>query len=168
MLEWRSVQAGAAIRRVPGRGMAAPQSIAQVVEGFLKELLGAKKAVRLYPAGNPLATEWMARLHRSLETAFKDGLPALLRIAAGRLEWDGGHLATKDQALEAFRFELETRRITEIAIDPAVEPWELQQLLDCLNLRQEEVDQAGGLPTLLGQRKVVHIALRGPLWGNGI
>jgi len=145
----------------------AAQSIAQVVEGFLKDLLGAKKAVRLYPAGNPLAAEWIGRLHRSLETALKDGLPAVLRIAPGRFEWDGGQLVTKDQALESFRFELETRRITEIAIDPGVEPWELQQFLDCLNLRQEDVDQAGGLPTLLGQRNVVHIALRGPLWGDG-
>jgi hypothetical protein len=142
-------------------------SIAQVVEGFLKDLLGAKKAVRLYPAGNPLAAEWIGRLHRSLETALKDGLPPVLRIAPGRFEWDGGQLVTKDQALESFRFELETRRITEIAIDPGVEPWELQQFLDCLNLRQEDVDQAGGLPTLLGQRNVVHIALRGPLWGDG-
>jgi hypothetical protein len=147
--------------------MAVAQSVAQAVEGFLKELLGAKKAVRLYPAGNPLATEWIGRLHRSLETALKDGFPAVLRIAAGRFEWDGGQLVTKDQALESFRFELETRRITEIGIDPGVAPWELQQLLDCLNLRQEDVDQGGGLPALLGQRNVVHIALRGPLWGDG-
>src|SRR5262245_26776946 len=147
--------------------MASPPPVAQVVEGFVKDLLGAKKAVRLYPAGNPLANEWMGRLHRSLETALKDGLPPVLRIAPGRLEWEGGQLLTKDQALEAFRFELETRRITEMAIDPGVEPWELQQFLDCLNLRQEDVDQSGGLPALLGQRNVIHIALRGPLWGDG-
>jgi hypothetical protein len=147
--------------------MASPAPVAQVVEGFFKDLLGAKKAVRLYPAGNPLASEWMSRLHRSLETALKDGLPPVLRIVPGRFEWDGGQLVTKDQALEAFRFELETRRITEIAVDPGVEPWELQHFLDCLNLRQEDVDQGGGLPALLGQRNVVHITLRGPLWGDG-
>ena len=112
--------------------MASPAPVARVVEGFLKDLLGAKKAVRLYPAGNPLASEWMSRLHRSLETALKDGLPPVLRIAPGRFEWDGGQLVTKDQALESFRFELETRRITEMAIDPGVEPWELQHFLDCL------------------------------------
>jgi hypothetical protein len=147
--------------------MASPPPVAQVVEGFFKDLLGAKKAVRLYPAGNPQANEWMSRLHRSLETALKDGLPPVLRIAPGRFEWEGGQLVTKDQALESFRFELETRRITEMAIDPGVEPWELQHFLDCLNLRQEDVDQGGGLPALLGQRNVVHITLRGPLWGDG-
>lgn len=141
--------------------------VSQVVEGFLKELLGAKKAVKLYPASNPLTTEWVQRLHRSLENALKDGLPPLLRIEHGRFEWDGGQLLTKDQALESFRFELETRRITEIAIDAGVESRELQHFLDCLNLRHEDVDAAGGLPALLAQRNVTHIALRGPLWGEG-
>jgi HEAT repeats len=141
--------------------------VPQVVEGFLKELLGAKKAVKLYPVGNPLATEWVQRLHRSLDHALREGLPPLLRIEQGRFEWDGGQLPTKDQALESFRFEMETRRVTEIAIDPAVEPWELQQFLDCLNLRHEDVDAAGGLAQLLVQRNVVHVTLRGPLWGDG-
>jgi len=141
--------------------------VPQVVEGFLKELLGAKKAVKLYPAGNAPATEWVQRLHRSLEHALREGLPPLLRIAPGCFEWDGGQLPTRDQALESFRFELETRRVTEIAIDPAVEAWELQHFLDCLNLRHEDVDAAGGLSKLLVQRNVVHLTLRGPLWGDG-
>jgi HEAT repeats len=141
--------------------------VPQVVEGFLKELLGAKKAVKLYPVGNPLATEWVQRLHRSLEHALREGLPPLLRIEPGRFEWDGGQLPTRDQALESFRFEMETRRVTEIAIDPAVEAWELQHFLDCLNLRHEDVDAAGGLSQLLVQRNVVHVTLRGPLWGDG-
>lgn len=142
-------------------------SVSQVVEAFLKDFLGAKKAVKLYPVGNPLAAEWVQRLHRSLDNALKEGLPGLLRIAPGRFEWDGGQLVTKDQALESFRFELETRRITEISIDAGTEAWELQQLLDCLNLRHEDVEAGGGLPALLSQRHVVHIALRGPLWGDG-
>jgi len=147
--------------------MATAQSVPQVVEGFLKDLLGAKKAVKLYPAGNPLAAEWVQRLHRSLEAALKDGLPPLLRIAPGRFEWEGGQLATRDQALESFRFELETRRVTEIVLDPGVEAWELQHFLACLNLRHEQVEAAGGLPALLAQRQVVHVGVRGPLWGDG-
>ncbi len=141
--------------------------VSQVVEGFLKELLGAKKALKLYPAGNPLADQWLQRLHRSFEGAVKDGLPPLLRMGPGRFEWDGGQLPTKDQALESFRFELETRRITEIAIGPGVEPRELRELLDCLNLRHEDVETAGGLRALLDQRNVTHIVIRGPLWDEG-
>jgi hypothetical protein len=141
--------------------------VPQLVEGFLKELLGAKKAVKLYPAGNPLATEWVQRLHRSLDHALREGLPPRLRIEPGRFAWDGGQLPTKGQALESFRFEMETRRVTEIAIDPAVEAWELQHFLDCLNLRHEDVDAAGGLAQLLVRRNVVHVKLRGPLWGDG-
>ncbi len=138
----------------------------QVVEGFLKELLGAKKAAKLYPATNPLATEWVQRLHRSLEAALKDGLPSPLRIGPGRFEWDGGQLATRDAALEAFRFELETRRITEIAFEPGIEPSELRELLDCLNLAYQDIEEAGGLAALLERRNVTHIVLRGPRWGE--
>jgi hypothetical protein len=74
--------------------MPAAPTVSQVVEGFLKDLLGAKKAVRLYPAGNPLAGEWIGRLHRSLETALKDGLPPVLRIGPGRFEWDSSSSST--------------------------------------------------------------------------
>ena len=145
--------------------------VPQVVEGFLKEFLGAKKAVKLYPAGNPLATEWVQRLHRSLDSALRDGLPPLLRIEPGRFEWDGGQLPTKDQALESFRFDMETRRVTEIAIDPAVESWELQHFLDCLNLPAVLMDhgsptqgkpQAKGMRTLLCQQQRI-VTPRQPL-----
>jgi HEAT repeats len=144
----------------------ASSQIPQVVEGFLKELLGARKALKLYPASNPLAAEWLQRVHRSVEAALKDGLPPLLRVAPGRFEWDGGQLATRDPALESLRFDLETRRVTELGVEPGVEPRELGELLACLNLRHEEVDAAGGLPNLLTQRQVTHIVVRGPLWAG--
>jgi hypothetical protein len=143
--------------------MAAGQ-VSQVVEGFLKELMGAKKALKLYPVGNALADQWLQRLHRSFEGALKDGFPALLRIEPGRFEWEGGQLSTKDPALESFRFELQTRRISEIAIEAGVEERELREFLECLNLRHEDVESAGGLPTLLGRRSVTHIVVHGPLW----
>jgi hypothetical protein len=146
--------------------MAAAQ-VPQVVEGFLKELLGAKKALKLYPAGNPLADQWLQRLHRAVESAFKEGLPPLLRIEPGRFEWDGGQLPTRDPALESFRFELETRRITEVAFEPGVEPRELRDFLDALNLRHEDIEAGGGLRGLLERKAVVHIVVHGPLWGEG-
>src|SRR5262245_65129705 len=101
LLQWRTVRARPAEeRRLREVAMATSTTqVPQVVEGFLKELLGAKKAVKLYPAGNPLATEWVQRLHRSLDHALREGLPPLLRIEQGRFEWDGGQLPTKDQAL---------------------------------------------------------------------
>jgi hypothetical protein len=146
--------------------MAAPQ-VPQVVEGFLKELLGAKKALKLYPAGNPLADQWLQRLYRTVDSAMKDGLPGLVRIEPGRFEWDGGQLPTRDPGLEAFRFELQTRRITELGIEPGVEPRELREFLECLNLRHEDVEAAGGLRTLLEQKRVTHVVVRGPLWDEG-
>lgn len=141
--------------------------VSQVVESVLRDLLGAKKAVKLYPAGNPLAADWIQRVHRSLESALREGFPSPLRIGPGRFEWDGGELQTRDPALEAFRFELQTRRVTEIAVEPGVEVREIQALLECLNLPAQEVEAAGGLAVVLSQRNVAHIALRGLLWGGG-
>lgn len=141
--------------------------VSQVVETVLRDLLGAKKAVRLYPAGNPLAAEWIQRAHRSLESGLREGFPSSLRIGPGRFEWDGGELQTRDPALEAFRFELQTRRVTEIAVQPGVKVHEIQELLDCLNLPAQEVEAAGGLAVVLARRPVVHIALRGLPWGGG-
>jgi HEAT repeats len=141
-------------------------SVSPVVEGFLKDLVGAKKAVQLYPAGNPLATDWLHRLRRSIESALKDGLPSPLRVGPGRFEWDGGQLPTRDPALETFRFDLETRRITELSIDGSVEAWELHEFLDALNLRYDQVEAAGGIPTLLERRNVLHITVRGLLWDS--
>ncbi|MGH7263848.1 MAG: HEAT repeat domain-containing protein [Candidatus Rokuibacteriota bacterium] len=139
-------------------------AVPQVVESFLKDLLGARKAIKLYPAGNPLATDWLHRLRRSVDSALKDGLPSTLRIAPGRFEWDGGQLPTPDRALEAFRFDLETRRITELSIDAGVETWELQEFLTALNVTYQEVEAAGGVSALLERGKVVHVVVRGPLW----
>jgi hypothetical protein len=51
----------------------------EVSEGALKELLGARKALRLYPAANPLAVEWVQRLHRAAEGLLRDRPPCVCR-----------------------------------------------------------------------------------------
>ena len=105
----------------------------QAVETLLKELMGARKAFRLYPASNPLAAEWLQRLHRAVEAALGQGPPLRLRVAQTGFEWDGGQLAPRDRTLEAFRFELATRKITEVTLTPGVEPGELRELIELLN-----------------------------------
>ena len=51
----------------------------QAVENLLKELMGARKAFRLYPASNPLAAEWLQRLYRAADAALGQG-PLRLRV----------------------------------------------------------------------------------------
>jgi HEAT repeats len=109
-----------------------PSPAPQVVESLLKELIGARKAIRLYPAGNPLVTSWLDRLHQAVQTLLTHGATRV-RVTQTGFEWDGGQLATRDRALEALRFELASRQITEIAFVPGIEPWELRSLLERLN-----------------------------------
>jgi hypothetical protein len=134
----------------------------EVIEAFLKELLGARKALRLYPAGNPLAVEWVQRLQRAVESVLRDHPPLRLQVTQGGFEWDGGQLPTRDRALEAFRFELATRKITEISITPGVEASELRGLLEFFNAgpRGAEAGEEGPPPDLQGKG---HIALDGSL-----
>jgi hypothetical protein len=120
----------------------------QAVENLLKELMGARKAFRLYPASNPLAAEWLQRLHRAVEAALGQGPPLRLRVAQTGFEWDGGQLAPKDRTLEAFRFELASRKITEVTLTPGVEPGELRELIELLNdTGGDPAAAARGLPT---------------------
>jgi HEAT repeats len=133
-----------------------------VIEGFLKELLGARKALRLYPAANPLAVEWVQRLHRAVEGLLRDRPPLRLQVTQGGFEWDGGQLPTRDRALEAFRFELATRKITEISIAAGVETGELRGLLEFLNAgpRPAEAGAEASAPDFQAKG---HIALGGSL-----
>ena len=123
-------------------------TLPQAVENLLKELMGARKAFRLYPASNPLAAEWLQRLHRAVEAALGQGPPLRLRVAQTGFEWDGGQLAPKDRTLEAFRFELASRKITEVTLTSGVEPGELRELIELLNdTGGDPAAAARGLPT---------------------
>src|SRR5262245_47950482 len=134
----------------------------EVIEGFLKELLGARKALRLYPATNPLAIEWVQRLHRAAESLLHDRPPLRLQVTQGGFEWDGGQLPTRDRALEAFRFELATRKITEISIAAGVDPGELRELLEFLNAGPRGADAGDEAPPGEFQARG-HISLGGSL-----
>jgi HEAT repeat protein len=118
------------------------------VENLLKELMGARKAFRLYPASNPLAAEWLQRLYRAADALLGQGPPLRLRVSQTGFEWDGGQLAPRDPTLEAFRFELASRKITEVTLTPGVEPGELRELIELLNDTGGEPEApARGLPT---------------------
>jgi hypothetical protein len=135
-------------------GVAPPE----VVEGLLKELIGARKALRLYPATNPLAVDWLQRLHRAVEKALAEASPLRLRVTHTGFDWDGGQLPCRDRTLEALRFELATRKLTEIAFATGVEVAELRDFLIFLNGAEE-----GGAAEPQAFEKSGHIGLGGSL-----
>jgi hypothetical protein len=129
---------------------------------FLRALMGARKSLSLYPVGSEIASTWVRRLHRSLADFFRQGLCFPLRVEPDRFVWAGPDVRTVEPALEAFRFDLESRGIRELEIDPAVEEWELQALLELLNTSGDELRQLGGAGGFLSARGVVRVRIAAP------
>jgi hypothetical protein len=129
---------------------------------FLRALMAAKKSLSLYPVGSEIASTWVRRLHGSLADLFQQGLSFPLRVEPDRFAWAGPDIRTVEPALEAFRFDLESRGIRELEIDAAVEEWELQSLLELLNTPGGELRQLGGASGFLFNRGVVRVRVTAP------
>lgn len=129
---------------------------------FLRALMAARKSLSLYPAGSEIASAWVRRLHRSLADFFQQGLCFPLRVEPDRFVWAGPEIRTVEPALEAFRFDLESRGIRELEIDAGVEEWELQALLELLNTPGGELRQLGGASGFLSTRGVVGVRVTAP------
>jgi hypothetical protein len=154
---------------VSGRGVAdvvqlAPEPVVgeRVLVLFLRALLATRKSLGLYPPGSEIASTWVRRFHRSLAELFQQGLCFPLRVEPDRFGWAGPDLRTAEPALEAFRFDLESRGIRELEIDAAVEEWELQALLDLLNTPGAELRQLGGATAFLTARGVARVRIAAP------
>jgi hypothetical protein len=138
----------------------------QILILFLKALVAAKKSLALYPAGSPMASEWVQRLHRSLRSFFQEGMSFPVRVEPDRFLWQGEELVMLDPTLEAFRFDLESRGITEFSIDPQVEDWELGHFLGLLNQPAASLESIATAADYLRRRNVIRVSVRGPAFGR--
>jgi hypothetical protein len=138
----------------------------QILILFLKALVAAKKSLALYPAGSPMASEWIQRLHRSLRSFFQEGMSFPVRVGPDRFLWQDEEIVLLDPALETFRFDLESRGITEFSIDPQVEDWELERFLELLNQPAASLESIATAADYLRQKNVIHVSLRGPAFGR--
>jgi HEAT repeats len=157
------VTARGAVDAVPPA--AAPAGGDRVLALFLRALMATRKSLSLYPSGSEIASTWIRRFHSSLAELFQQGLTFPLRVEPDRFVWAGPDIRTTEPALEAFRFDLESRGIRELEIDAAVEEWELQALLELLNTPDGDLRQLGGASGFLAGRGVVRVRVVAP--GDG-
>ena len=132
---------------------------------FLRALVAAKKSLALYPPGSETAMAWIERLRRSLDDAFRQGLIFPIRVARDSFAWAGGELPTTDRALKGLRFEMQSRGIGELSIEPSVENWELQAMLELLNKPIEQLASITAAHSYLRDRAVVRVSVGGRSWG---
>jgi hypothetical protein len=131
----------------------------QLLVLFLKALVAAKKSLNLYPVGSEMATAWIQRLHRSLDSFVAQGMSFPIRVGKDRFSCAGEDLVTVDPTLEGFRFDLETRGIADFSIDAAVEDWELQAFLELLNQPPTSLESVSGAAAWLRAKGVVHVSI---------
>jgi hypothetical protein len=129
---------------------------------FLRALMATRKSLSLYPPGSEIASTWVRRFHRSLAELFQQGLCFPLRVEPDRFAWAGPDIRPVDPALEAFRFDLESRGIRALEIDATVEEWELQALLELLNMPGGELRQLGGAGAFLTTRGIARVRIGAP------
>src|SRR2546426_7099925 len=133
----------------------------QALVVFLRALVAAKKSLALYPPGSETAMAWIERLRRSLDDAFRQGLIFPIRVARDSFVWAGGELPTTDRALKGLRFEMQSRGIGELSIEPSVENWELQAMLELLNKPIEQLASITAAHSYLRDRAVVRVSVGG-------
>jgi len=131
----------------------------QLLVLFLKGLVAAKKSLSLYPAGSEMATAWIQRLRRSLDSFLQQGMSFPIRVGRDRFLWAGEDLLTLDPTLETFRFDLEARGITEFSIEAGVEDWELQAFLELLNQPPISLPSVSGAAAQLRAKGVTQVAV---------
>jgi HEAT repeat protein len=92
----------------------------------------------------------------------EQGLEFPIGIGRDRFVWSGGEILATDPAMEALRFEFQSRGIVSFTIDPAVVDRELRVFLELLSLQPQLLPSLFGAPAYLRSRGVIGITVGVP------
>jgi HEAT repeat protein len=129
---------------------------------FFRAILTAKRSLKLYPEGSRQAAAWAPRFRRALTDAVDRGLAFPIAVGRDRFVWPGGEMRTTDQAMEALRFDFQSRGIVSFSIDAAVVDWELRVFLELLGMPPQQLPSLFGAPVYLRSRGVIGITVGVP------
>ncbi len=126
---------------------------------FFRAILTAKRSLNLYPEGSKQAAAWAPRFRRALTDAVDRGLAFPIGVGRDRFVWPGGEMLTTEPAMEALRFDIQSRGIVSFTIDAAVVDWELRVFLELLGMPPDQLPSLFGAPVYLRSRGVIGIAV---------
>ena len=129
---------------------------------FFRAILTARRSLNLYPEGSRHASEWAPRFRSALTAAVDQGLEFPISVGRDRFVWRGGEILATDPAMEALRFEFQSRGIVSFTIDTAVVDWELRVFLELLTLQPQLLPSLFGAPAYLRSRGVIGITVGVP------
>jgi hypothetical protein len=125
-------------------------------EAFVNSFIKAKKDLLLYPAGNPVVTE---SIEKALKLSREDCSPEnVVELIAekDRLSVDGIEVGPKDSRIRDFCLSLYKRGIRKILLDPGIPFEQMRSLLETINMKVEEIAEAGGIEKLAKSRGITH------------
>ena len=83
-------------------------------------------------------------------------------VGRDRFVWPGGEMLTTEQAMEALRFDFQSRGIVSFSIDAAVVDWELRFFLELLSTPPHQLPSLFDAPLYLRSRGVIGITVGVP------
>jgi hypothetical protein len=140
----------------PNAGMALiTESRTTAVEGLLRRLSVAVKAVALYPPPHPVTDRAIAEFHARLMHFAEAYGPFTVRVTKRTLTVDG--TVYSEGVHQALAFALYTRRVATFAIMPSVGLEELAAFVTAIGRDRKDLDASGGVAHLLWQSGIEHI-----------
>jgi len=126
---------------------------------LVQSLQLALKARAMYTGSHPRAQTALANLH-GLMTGWLNEAPSLhVATAQNKLFLDGSPFEGKHLHLTALSRQFSERQISGIIFQRGVEPDELDQVLEVLQLKPSRIEEAGGVAAILARKNLPHIQL---------
>ncbi len=128
-------------------------------ELFIFSFIKAKSDLLIFPPTNPVVNESMEKALSLMQESFGGGRMIELLIEKERLMVDGVVVGSNDPRVDKLSLALYRRGIRKIIIDPSITFDELRMLLDALNMKAEDLAEAGGIAALLESRGIARAAV---------
>ncbi len=125
-------------------------------ERFISSFIKAKSDILIYPPANPVVSESIEKALETLHGSFGDRSVVELHVEKDRLLVDGDAVGSNDPRVSKLSLALYRRGIRKLIIDPSIAFDEMKLLLDALNMKVEEIAEAGGIDVLIKGRGIEH------------
>ncbi|MBN1192895.1 MAG: HEAT repeat domain-containing protein [Coriobacteriia bacterium] len=136
------------------------EEVPAAVEAFVKQLLVAHKAARLYPPASDIPRESAADLLTMLHELLREQPELRFHVTRDALLYDGVPVLPGARPFESFARELYQRNLVELRFHAGVTPKEAVDFLRVLQESPDAITAAGGIEQRLWDQQVDGITVR--------
>ena len=140
-------------RGTPGRHRFRPERAGEI----LRLLSRMRRHATLYGSQHPVVAEVLQDLHEFLQGLLSHRATVRLFIHQDTFLLENTALLEESLQYYSLLTGFRERHVNAVKLDRGVEPWELQHLVEVLNLKDEEILRPGGSDAYLVKKGVTHI-----------